>query len=92
MLVYVVVARPYKSRVTFLLSIFNYLCMLALMSLMLLFQTGLQRSSKDTFGSIMTLILITNFMVNMLVVVLFMLVEAIKTLGKCCCKRARLKR
>ena len=72
MLVYVIVARPYRSKVKFILSIFNYLCMLALMSLMLLFQTGLQKSSKDNFGSIMTFLLISNFMINMLVMIVLM--------------------
>ena len=84
--VYVIVVRPYKSKVKTALSLFNYVCLLGLMSLMLMFETGLQSSSKHTFGLVMTLILIVNFLVNMLVVILLLITEAVKTLKKQCQK------
>ena len=87
MLAYVLVARPYKSKVKFALSIFNYVCLLALVTLMLLLQTGLQKSSKSTFGAIMTFLLIANFLVNMLLMLVFMLVGAVKAFKACCSRK-----
>ena len=88
--VYAIVARPYKSRVKTGLSLFNYICLLAVMSLMLMFETGVQKSSKHTFGQVMTLILIVNFLLNMLVVILLTIIEVVKILKKCCKKEKKL--
>ena len=83
----VIVARPYKSRVKTALSLFNYICLVVVMSLMLMFEMGVKKSSKHIFGLVMTLILILNFFLNLMVVVLSTLSEIVKAMKRGCQKR-----